>query len=177
MKLKIRYDNEYRTLELDEEAVMETASFLSIDPEGLSDRELATLIREKWEEEYNRPEYNAWRRYQRNLGATKAQMYGDENGSEDDVCDGPGFDEVFDQRIFLKDELAREEQESYEEICDLVHGALPDKPEWVEAFIAVRLRGQSIRSYARRTGQDENNVSHKLARAENRLRKIFQKNF
>lgn len=61
------------------------------------------------------------------------------------------------------------ERENYEAICDWVHKVLARKPEWVDAFIAVRIDGEPIREYAARIGADENNITQKLKRAEKKL--------
>ena len=45
--------------------------------------------------------------------------------------------------------------------------------EWADAFIAVRLDGESIREYAARIGADENNITQKLKRAEKKLRENY----
>lgn len=51
---------------------------------------------------------------------------------------------------------------------------LVKKPEWADAFIAVRLNGEPIREYAARIGADENNITQKLKRAEKKLRENFR---
>lgn len=48
------------------------------------------------------------------------------------------------------------------------------KPEWADAFIAVRMDGESIREYAARIGADENNITQKLKRAEKKLRENYK---
>ena len=47
------------------------------------------------------------------------------------------------------------------------------KPEWADAFIAVRMEGKPIREYAARVGADENNISQKLKRAEKKLAEAY----
>ena len=47
-------------------------------------------------------------------------------------------------------------------------------PEWADAFIAIRLDGESVREYAARIGADENNISQKLKRAEKKLRENYK---
>ena len=81
--------------------------------------------------------------------------------------------EVADDRIFFKDELYRTEKESYEAACSWVRKALIKKPEWADAFIAVRMDGEPIREYAARVGADENNISQKLKRAEKKLAEAY----
>jgi len=48
------------------------------------------------------------------------------------------------------------------------------KPEWAEAFIAVRIDGMSIRQHAAQVGDSENNITQKLNRAANKLKKLYQ---
>lgn len=63
----------------------------------------------------------------------------------------------------------------YERVCSWVHKVLVKKPEWADAFIAVRLDGESIRDYAARIGADENNITQKLRRAAKNLRENYPK--
>ena len=51
----------------------------------------------------------------------------------------PLMKEVFDDRIFRIDEIARAEKEEYEAACQWIREILVKKPKWAEAFIAVRL--------------------------------------
>ena len=62
----------------------------------------------------------------------------------------------------------------YEEICAWIRTALAKKPEWAEAFIAVRMDREPIRMYAARTGENENNISQKLKRAEKKLKESYK---
>ena len=47
------------------------------------------------------------------------------------------------------------------------------KPEWADAFIAIRMDGEPIREYAAWNGVDENNITQKLKRAEKKLRENY----
>lgn len=173
MKLKIRYENEYQTITLDAEAIEELWVSLSLEGEGLSREEKEKLIQDTWEERFNRPDYNCWHKFDRHRGNSKAQSSNDD-GEEDIDTSEPLMEEVADDRIFRKGELEREERESYEAICQWVRAVLNKKPEWADAFIAVRLDGESIREYAARIGADENNITQKLKRAEKKLRENFK---
>lgn len=83
--------------------------------------------------------------------------------------------EVADDRIFRKDEIVRDERESYEAICSYVRKVLAKKPEWADAFIAVRMDEETIRKYAARISADENNITQKLKRAEKKLAAAYKK--
>lgn len=168
MKLKIRYDETVQTLDLDENATERLWVSLSLEGEGLSDSEKEKMIQEAFDVKYNRPEYNSWHKFDRHRGNSKAQSVNDD-GEENSDTSEPLMDEVADDRIFRRDELDRDERESYEAICDWVHKVLARKPEWADAFISVRMNGEPICEYAARIGADENNITQKLKRAEKRL--------
>lgn len=173
MKLKIRYENEMQILELDSATTEELWVSLSLEGERLSQEEKEKLIQDTWEERFNRPDYNCWHKFDRHRGNSKAQSSNDD-GKEDTDTSEPLMEEVADDRIFRRDELEREERESYEAICQWVREILVKKPEWADAFIAVRLDGEPIREYAARIGADENNITQKLKRAEKKLRENFR---
>lgn len=173
MRLKIRYENEYQIIMLDAEAIEELWASLSLEGEGLTQEEKEKLIQDTWEERFNRPDYNNWHKFDCHRGRSKAQPGKDDSEDEVDTNE-PLMEEVADDRIFRRDELDREERESYEAICDWVRKVLVKKPEWADAFIAVRLDGESIREYAARIGADENNITQKLKRARKKLRENFK---
>ena len=172
MKLKIRYDNVYQTLELDAKETEQLWVSLDLDGEDLSQNEREVLIQRAWEERFNRPEYNNWHKFNRHRGETKAKPGKDETEEDVDASE-PLMDEVADNRIFRQEELEREEQESYDAICQWVREVLVKKPEWADAFIAVRMDGEPIREYAARNGADENNITQKLKLAEKKLREKY----
>lgn len=173
MKLKIRYENEYQTITLDAEATEELWVSLSLEGEGLTQEERERLIQETWEERYNRPDYNNWHKHNRHTGRSKAQSE-NKDGEEDADTSEPLMSEVADDRIFRRDELAREEKESYEAICQWVRQTLIKKPKWADAFIAVRMDGVSVNDHAAAIGvSDASIVSKWLARAERKLRENY----
>ena len=174
MKLKIRYDNAYQTLELDAKETEQLWISLDLDGEGLTQQEREELIQKTWEERFNRPEYNNWHKHSRHRGESKAKPGKDE--TEDDVdTSEPLMNEVADDRIFRQDDLSREEWESYEAICSWIREVLAKKPNWAEAFIAVRMDGMTVNEYATATGQNAYNVSKYLTRAEKILKENFGK--
>lgn len=60
MKLKIRYENEIQTIELDTKATEEMWVSLSLEGEGLSQKEREELIQKEWNEQFNKDDYNNW---------------------------------------------------------------------------------------------------------------------
>ena len=82
----------------------------------------------------------------------------------------PTLDEVRNKDIFRKDEVCKEELDSHERICKWIETTLQKKPEWVDAFIEIRMNGKKIREYAKEHGVSENSISQKLRRAANKLK-------
>lgn len=174
MKLKIRYDEAYQVLDLDGQATEQLWGSLDLDGgEALSQEEREKRIQEAFDEKYNRPEYNSWRKLNRHRSESKAKPGKDE--TEDDVdTSEPLMSEVADDRIFRQDELACEEREQYEAICEWVRSLLADKPKWVEAFIAVHMDLVPTKDYAASLGVDPTTVTHWLRRAEKKLRENYK---
>ncbi|MDT3390097.1 MAG: sigma-70 family RNA polymerase sigma factor [bacterium] len=172
MKLRIRYENELQYLELNAEDTERLWISLSLEGEGLSQAERENRIEEFFEEQFNRPEYNNWHKETRRIGNSKARPK--EDNGEVEVSE-PLMSEVIDDRIFMQDEIRRDEQEEYEEVCDRVRTILAKKPHWAEAFIAVRIDGVSVNDHAASIGvKDASIVSKWLSRAEKKLREKYR---
>lgn len=173
MRLKIRYEQEFQTIELDVEAIEQLWVSLSLEVKGLSQEEREQRIQDAFNEKYNRSEYNCWHKFDRYRGYSKAQSTNDD-GKEDTDTSEPLMEEVADDRIFRKDEIEREERESYEDICHWIREVLTKKPDWADAFIAIYIDGEPVRDYAERTGNNENNISQKLRRAKKKLKDAYE---
>lgn len=69
MKIKIRYENEYQTLEVEN---MELEKWLNISiSEEESQEDYEKRIQEEIEERFNRPDYNNWHKHDRHAGVAK----------------------------------------------------------------------------------------------------------
>ena len=80
------------------------------------------------------------------------------------------MEEVKDPTVFYKEELEREERDEYEDVCGWIRQALVKKPDWAEAFLAVRMDGVSVNDYAASIGvSDSSIVSKWLTRAAKKL--------
>ena len=170
MKLKIRYENEYQIVELDDAATEELWLTLSIEGEGLEKADKERLIQNTWEERFNRPDYNNWHKFERHWGNSSAQS-DDEDGHE---MTEPLLSEVADDRGFRKDEIEWEQRKEYESVCRWIRMILVKKPKWAEAFIAVRIDGVSVNDYAASIGvKDASTVSKWLSRAEKKLKENY----
>lgn len=161
MKLKIRYENGYQEVEIDAEDMKKL--WISFDlEEEMSEKQL----QDAFEERFNRPEYNNYHKHTRHWGMPKkAYKRDDEDADETD-----GLEQIPDN----SDEEARNRRYEREDVKERLEKALPGKGEWVDILMAVDVNGESIRSYAERTGQDENNVTQKRKRALKKLKKNFK---
>ena len=69
MKLKVRYENEFQTIELDAKSMDEMWVSLSLeDGENLTQEEKENMIQDAFEEMFNKPEYNNWHKFDRHRG-------------------------------------------------------------------------------------------------------------
>jgi len=153
LELKVRYDNGYQTISLDDAATENLWVILSVEDEALGKDEES--IQEAFEKQFNRPDYNNLHKLERH---------------KDYNTDVSG-EYVMSSSYNPYEEM--ETEENYNEICRQIRECL--KPEWAELFIAVHIDGESIRDYADRIGGSENNLTKKLERAEKKLKKIFSK--
>ena len=168
MRLSIRYENQFQSIELNEEETQEMWVSLSLEGENL---EKEKLIQKTFDEKFNKPEYNIWHRETRHL-TTPNERFNDD-GDEYDTSE-PLMKEVADDRIFRKDEIERAYQDDYEGVCKWIRTALGKKQNWADMFIAVRIDGMSIREYASSIGADENNITQKLKRATKKLEQEYK---
>ena len=171
MKIRVIYENRFQYLELDTEAADQLWVNLSLGSSaGLSDEEKRKQLQSAFDEQFNRPDYNNWHQLDRHRGESKAKS---EDGLDERDASEPLMGEVVDDRIFRKDELAREREWDDEELRTKIRAAL--KPDYAEMIIAIHLDGMSCIEYAASIGQKPNTVNHRLQRAEKKLREIFEK--
>lgn len=174
MLLRIRYENDYQTVELDEAATNQLWISFSLEGDDLPQEKKESMIQDAWEDAYNKPEYNIWHKETRHLdkGIRKKDKYGEER---EDAEEEKLMEKAKNKEAFNRDENDRAYQESYEHACSEVRRILAKKPGWADMVIAVRLDGESIRDYAKRNGISENNVTQKLKRAAKKLRENWKK--
>ncbi|MDE8291191.1 sigma-70 family RNA polymerase sigma factor [Erysipelothrix rhusiopathiae] len=168
MRLSIRYENQFQSIELNEEETQEMWVSLSLEGENL---EKEKLIQKTFDEKFNKLEYNIWHRETRHLTTPKERF--NDDGDEYDTSE-PLMKEVADDRIFRKDEIERANQDEYESVCQWIRTALGKKQDWADMFIAVRIDGMSIREYATSIGVNENNITQKLKRATKKLEQEYK---
>lgn len=184
MKIKVRYEKEFTTFELN---LSDIRGWLNIDllPDE-SEEEFAKRAQEEVDKEYNRPEYNVMHKQERHKGFAISTK--DENGEETGDFE-PSMSEVMDPSIFLKDEIDRNRQESYEVVKEFVYSVL--KPDIADLFMEVRIDGMSINEkaelmlsqdafetvdeYCKAVSRLANSITQKLKRANKNLEKSFSK--
>lgn len=184
MKIKIRYEKEFTTFELN---LSEIKGWLNIDLQpDESEEEFEERVQEKVDKEYNKPEYNIMHKQERHKGFAISTK--DENGEETGDFE-PSMSEVVDPYIFLKDEIDRESKENYKAVKEFVYSVL--KPEVADLFMAVRIDGMSINEkaesmlsrdafeseeeYKATVSRLANSITQKLKRANKNLEKSFSK--
>ena len=169
MKLKIRYDDIWEVLELDDMDTEKLWLSLSLEDEELTEEEKESRIQEVFDEQYNRPEYNVFHRETRHLGFSRSRNDGVETNASE-----PNPKRVKDKSVFSREEDTRLDGIEYEEVCRNIRSILTRKPSWAEAVIAIRLDGWSVNDYADKLGlKDASIISHWLARAEKKLRDLY----
>ena len=184
MKIKIRYEKEFTTFELN---LSDIKGWLNIDLQpDESEEEFEKRAQAEADKEYNRPEYNVMHKQERHKGFSISTK--DEDGEETGDFE-PSMSEVLDPSIFLKDEINRNRQETYEAVKEFVYSVL--KPEVADLFMAVRIDGVSINEkaesmlsrdafeseeeYNKAVSRLANSITQKLKRANKNLEKSFSK--
>lgn len=169
MKLKMRYENEYQTITVD---TNELKAWLNITEEpGESDEDVEKRIQDAVDEEFNKPEYNNWHRETRHIDPTpKRKRMDGRRGYIQADTDDSAFD-IMDYLLTTSDEHEDLENET---VHQLVREACGSKTEWADMFIAIRLDGMSVNDYATQVGADPSNISHKLDRATQKIKKFLE---
>lgn len=165
MNLKIRYDSQLQKVDVE---LSDMEGWLNIDVlEESTITEREEVVQQKFNDMFNKPEYSYWHRMNRNWGMPNKLIKG--GFQEEDDTDGLQYvaDESYQREMECREEM--------QNVCDFVRYAFLKKPEWADAVISVWIKGEPIREYATRIGQDENNITQKLKRARNNLKKYFSK--
>lgn len=172
MRIKIRYENEYQTLEVEN---MELEKWLNISiSEEESQEDYEKRIQEEIEERFNRPDYNNWHKHDRHAGVAKMK---NKEGVVEVNTEEAIMGKAVDKSVFTKDidELVEriDHEWQYEHYCDYLRSIL--KPDTADMVIAIVLDGLTVTEYAERIDDEPNNVSHRYRRAINKLKKVFSK--
>ena len=168
MKIKIRYENEYQTLEVEN---VELERWLNISiSENESQEDYEQRIQDVIEERFNRPDYNSWNNHDRHTG-------NDDRKSKDGTVEVNTEEAIMyraaDKSAFNSSIDGVHNQLEYEECCETLRSLL--KPVVADMVIAIALDGYTVGEYAAEIGEDANTVSHRYRRAINKLKKVFSK--
>lgn len=172
MKIKIRYENEYQTLEVEN---MELEKWLNISiSEEESQGDYEKRIQDVIEERFNRPDYNSWHKHNRHTGNAYMKS---KDGTVEVNTEEAIMAKAIDQSVFTRDIDGLEEQMDhewqYKHYCSHIREIL--KPDAAEMVIAIVLDGMTVAEYAEQICDTSNNVSHRYRRAINKLKKVFSK--
>lgn len=172
MKIKIRYNNEFQKLEVDRDEMWVSLSLGSSD--GLSEKEMEKRIQDRFDEMFNRPEYNNWHRHDRhNDGAATPKRMDGKKGcvftkdAEEDEPIGNTIDLFPDNT----DTEHRDIKDEYEAVCALIRKHL--KADQAELLIQIHINKVPKQEYASQLGITPSAVSHRLETAEKNFKKIF----
>lgn len=165
LDLKIQNEDKEQVVRLD---ASEVNGWMNIwMEENESEEHFETRLQEAIDIEFNHPEYNIWHKEDRHRGYSKAKP--DENGI---YPEEPLMNELRDPSIYIKDQLDREQRWEYEACCQWFRDNF--KPAQADMLIAIILDDCSIDEYARRIGDNPNNVSHRFVRAKKKMKKVYE---
>lgn len=143
MKLRVRYDERYQTIVLDEKTMDDMWVCLEIEnDEDMPLEKKERLIQESFNKKFNRPEYNNLHKFGRHKGDC-GSMYFEENNNFNYI--GPQINEVRDKDVFFKEELDRERRWEDDEIIERIYEVFPS--ETAEMVIAIAIKGYSVSEY------------------------------
>lgn len=129
MKLKVRYENEYQTIDLDEKSTRELWVSFGFEDEESEQEEKERLIQDAFEEKYNRSEYNIWNRETRRIDPTpKRKRMDGRKGYIQGEPEDSTF-EIMDYLLSSADTEERENRYEYETVCHWIRRVLFKKPE------------------------------------------------
>lgn len=154
MKIRIRYDNSFQTVEVTEaecESMIrkdyEERRAAAADPSTVQLRTMQEIM----DERFNKPEYNCFHRYRRN------------------TCGLDAFDE--DSTPFVEPERFEESLEQ-NELLSLLHEAMAElQPQQAELVRRVFFEGESLAAIAAEDGVLRSSVHHRLTKIYASLQK------
>jgi len=168
MKIQVRYENTVTALEVPEE---DFTLMIDVDYQTrlatAEDKETVTrrTPQEIMEEQFNKPDYNNWHKFDRHRGQPKTPYRKDDEADDDT--------DVMDKFADWSDIEKLDKQFAYEALCEKIRQAL--KPDYAEMIIAICIDGKSVDEYASLIGEKPNTVSKRFIRAKKKIKTIFEK--
>ena len=176
--IRIRYDETFITLNLDDKDVGELWVSLGLeDKDDLPENEKQKRLQDAFDTEFNKPERNAFATG--NYKISDCLAITDKEG-ERLILEEPLMEMTSDKDVYSDYDAAKvfDREEAYRECCDKIRSALRKKPHWAEAFIAVRIDEMAVKDYAASIGEkDASKITHWLTRAEKALKEKLSGNF
>jgi len=179
LKIRIRYDNQVTAIDVPEE---DFTLMIQLDYEKqMAETDHPAKVQRRtpqdiMDERFNKADYNNWHRHYRNWDgdAVPSSIYGGRHHVSADL-EASGERHHFDMDEFpdlaAMDAQARKERE--DELRAWIREKL--KPDYAEMLIAIHMDGLSVTDYASQVGETRTAVSHRLQRAEKKLKEIFKK--
>lgn len=168
MKIQVRYENTVTALEVPEE---DFTLMIDVDYQTrlatAEDKETVTrrTPQEIMDEQFNKPDYNNWHKFDRHSGQPKTP-YRKDDEAEDET-------DVMDKFADWSDTEKLDRQFEYEALCQKIRQAL--KPDYAEMIIAICIDGKSVDEYATIIDEKPNTVSKRFIRAKKKVKTIFEK--
>lgn len=166
MKIKIRYENEYQTLEVEN---MELEKWLNISiSEEESQEDYEKRIQDVIEERFNRPDYNSWHKHDRHTG--NAYMKSKDGTVEVNTEEAIMF-RAADKSAFSSSIDGVHNQLEYEECCETLRSLL--KTAVADMVIAIVLDGLTVSEYAERIDDRTKQCKSSLQKSNQQVKKSF----
>ncbi len=166
MKIKMRYENKYQTLEVE---TAEMGKWLNISiSEDESQEDYEKRIQEELDAKYNHPDYNNWHKHNRHSGDA---IFKNKDGKVEVNTEEAIKEKAVDNSVYKESTAEIEENFDYEYYCEFLRENL--KSSAADMVIAIALDGMTVGEYAASIGDNANNVSHRYRRAIKTLKKLF----
>lgn len=179
MRIKVRYENQFMTLDVPEE---DFTLMIQLDYEDqLTKADDPTTVKHRTPQEimddrFNKPDYNNWHKHNRHWDsdAVPSSIYGGKQHISADLDDS-GEKHHFDMDEFpdLKSMVMQQGRERDRDLRAWIRKML--KADYAEMLIAIDMDGMSVTDYAKQIGETRTAVSHRLQRAEKKLKEFFRK--
>ena len=173
MKIRLRYENTFQTLDVDLE---EMWVMLSLNcEEGTPEKQREAMVQEAVDKEFNRPEYNNLHKFKRHRKdcAKPGRLDGKVSVIATAETVGSPGTEFID--LFPDEDWERPFSVSldYEETSRCVHEKLPSRQ--ADLLLRVHVDGYRLTEIAAEEGVTRSAVCHRLQTAEKNFKKIFPK--
>ncbi len=171
MKIRIRYEESFQTIEADLEEMWVMLSLSG--EEGMSGEEREKLVQEAVDEQFNRPEYNNLHKLKRHWsdGTTPRKLDGRKGFVSRHSLPHEQMPDSIEMYPDEGWERAFCDAQDYEELSRLLHRILP--PGQADVLMRVHVDGYRIKEVAAEEGVSCGAVCQRLRRAEENFRKIF----